>query len=75
MAAKTEFRISLIYSEGFNDPSYATLFMVAQASPTAMLSRHIGWGPLVTGETGFCKVVCTNEDRKRIWPAEKICAA
>ena len=75
MAANTEFRISLIYSEGFNDPSYATLFMVAQPSPTAMLSRHIGWGPLVTGETGFCKVVCTNEDRKRIWPAEKICAA
>ncbi len=42
IAAKTEFRISLNYSEGFNDPSYATLFMVAQPSPTAMLSRHDG---------------------------------
>ncbi len=75
IAAQTEFRISLIYSEGFNDPSYATLFMVAQPSPTAMLSRHNGFERLMTGETGVCKVACTNEDRKRILPAKKICAS
>lgn len=73
VAAGDYFQVNLVYSELGDTPVYATLFSAAKESPTAMLTRHVGYAGFTMSQQGTCKVACNREDRQRIVGSEEVC--